>query len=263
MLQTRHRTKQLDLEALARVGDSARGVWTAGLGRALAAAQEAPRVAGPKIAAARGVAGRHAERLRRARAGTRRRTPRTKVVVGAASAVAAGGGALLMYFLDPDRGRSRRIRSRDHVLGVGRRATRRTLHTTTRVARYNAGKIQGATHMLRSAVPNGHHPQIDDATITDKIRSEVLGRGLFSAMDIHVDCYRGVAHLRGQVSSEKDVKALVTAVGRVSGVVGVESFLHAPGQIAPNKASVFAAEASGRNAAAENGRWVDATGRSN
>jgi osmotically-inducible protein OsmY len=253
MLQLNNRKQALDVGSLRRIGGSARGARSAGAKRAVSMRDEAPRVVGPKVAVVRGILDKQVDKVDRARRARRPRKSRTSVTVGATSAVSAGAAALLMYFFDPDRGRSRRIRNRDHLLGVGRRTTRRAVHSTTRVARYNVGKLHGATHVLRSAVPNGHHPRIEDTTINDKIRSEVLGRGRFAGMDVHVDCYRGVAHLRGEVPSDEDIKEFVAAVGRVSGVVGVESFLHTPGQVAPNKAAVMAAEASARNAAGDNG----------
>lgn len=169
---------------------------------------------------------------------------KSPVLTGAASLAAAGVGAVAMYFLDPDRGHARRAGSRDHLLGIARRATRRALRSTTRRAHYSAGRLRGATHTLKSAMPNGHHGIVDDITLADKIRSEVLGREPFTCETVHVDCYHGVVHLRGEIDSAQTVDQLISRVRRVEGVTDVESFLHPPGVVAPNKASALAAEAS-------------------
>jgi BON domain len=157
------------------------------------------------------------------------------------------GGALCMYLFDPDRGHARRARMRSRALGKGRRTWRRASRGVTRTAHYNAGRMRGAGHHLRSALPNTPHGTVDNVTLKDKVRSEVLGREPFSRADIRVDCYKGVAHLRGQLASATEIFELVSAVNAVEGVRRVESFLHTPGEVAPNKRLVMAAEASAAN----------------
>jgi hypothetical protein len=166
--------------------------------------------------------------------------------IGIASATTTAG-ALGMYFFDPDRGRTRRTRLRDRTLGVGRRTWRRTSRGMTRRAHYSAGRMRGAGHHLRRALPHATRGPVDDVTLKDKIQSEVLGREPFSSADIHIDCYKGVAHLRGQLRSVTEIHELISAVKAVEGVERVESFVHTPGEVAPNKAQVMAAEASAMN----------------
>jgi osmotically-inducible protein OsmY len=56
---------------------------------------------------------------------------------------------------------------------------------------------------------------------------------------VNVDAYQGVVHLRGELLSTKLIEQLTESVGRVQGVERVESYLHLPGQSAPNKQSAL------------------------
>jgi osmotically-inducible protein OsmY len=61
---------------------------------------------------------------------------------------------------------------------------------------------------------------------------------------VNVDAYQGVVHLRGELSSTKVIEKLTESVGRVHGVERVESYLHLPGQSAPNKESALQVNAT-------------------
>jgi osmotically-inducible protein OsmY len=56
---------------------------------------------------------------------------------------------------------------------------------------------------------------------------------------INVDACQGVIHLRGELPSPEAIDRVTRAVRRVAGVETVESYLHLPGQPAPNKESVL------------------------
>jgi osmotically-inducible protein OsmY len=72
-------------------------------------------------------------------------------------------------------------------------------------------------------------------TLAQKVRSEALGRAMFRGCSISVDTCDGVVHLRGELPSTELAELLEHAVAQVPGVRKVESFLHLPGQVPPNK----------------------------
>lgn len=145
-----------------------------------------------------------------------------------------------MYLFDPDRGRTRRARAQSHVQGVARRRFRRAGRMLSRRVHHAEGRARGAAHTVRHFAPI-HHRDLDDVTVTDKVRSEVLGHPPFSHYGLHVDCVGGVVHVRGEMDSDPDLAHLLRAIRRVEGVKRVESFVHHPGEVAPNKAAVATA----------------------
>ena len=98
------------------------------------------------------------------------------------------------------------------------------LDSSGRKLRYLAGRLRGASYQLR-----GRHPDLDviDNVLADRIRSSV--GGLERRLDvphIHVMVEDHVALLHGEVSSDADADELEQAVAAVTGVAGVESYLH-------------------------------------
>jgi hypothetical protein len=144
------------------------------------------------------------------------------------SAPAFALGAVTAFYFDPDRGRARRARLKTQSAARMRRTTRRLQSTL----RYEENKFAG--RMRARTAP--HMPPEDDATIVQKVRSEVMGREPFRELDVLVDCFGGVVHLRGEVADPILVRDLVDTVKGVEGVVRVDNLLHRPGQPAPNKA---------------------------
>ena len=91
-------------------------------------------------------------------------------------------------------------------------------------ARYAAGRMRGVSYRLRCRHPD---PDVFDNVLADRIRS-ALG-GLEKRLDlprIHVMVGDHVALLHGEVSSDADADELERAVAAVTGVIGVESYLH-------------------------------------
>jgi uncharacterized protein (DUF2267 family) len=90
--------------------------------------------------------------------------------------------------------------------------------------RYLGGRLQGVSYRMRGRHPD---PDVIDSVLGDRIRSS-LG-GLEKRLDvphIHVMVEDHVALLHGEVTSEAEAEELERAVAAVSGVVGVESYLH-------------------------------------
>ena len=152
---------------------------------------------------------------------------RTLLVGGLAGAAAA-------YLFDPVSGRGRRTRLRDQASATFRRLGRCAEQRSRYVTRFAEGKLAE----LRGPGPEPF--DVDDITIADRIRSEVLGAADVPKDRIAVDVVDGVATLRGEVDAEEDVRSILERVGRVAGVAEVVNLLHLPGRDAPNKASAIA-----------------------
>jgi osmotically-inducible protein OsmY len=131
----------------------------------------------------------------------------------------AGVGAAIAYFFDPDSGRARRVLTRDRSASW-LRSVRRDAQSK---AHYAADKAEGIKHEVAGPT-NTDAP--DDATVAQKIRSEVLGNYDTSRLNVNVE--DGVAVLRGELQHPEQINALVRDVERVAGVRDVRSLLHLP-----------------------------------
>src|SRR5262245_38032572 len=109
-------------------------------------------------------------------------------------------GAAMAFYCDPDRGRARRAKLKSQSAARFRRVLRRG----RKQIRYEENKITGRLH-ARTAP---HLPPEDDYAIIQKVRSEVLGRVPYRDLDILVDCFGGVVHLRGEVADPLLVRDL-------------------------------------------------------
>ena len=116
-----------------------------------------------------------------------------------------------------------------------RRIAREAGDEFARRTRNLAGRWSGVSYKLKGRRPD---PDVPDLVLADRIRS-VLGP-LERRLDIprvHVMVEEHVVLLHGEVDSFADVEAIESAVARVSGVLGVESYLHvglAPGDTRPS-----------------------------
>lgn len=139
-----------------------------------------------------------------------------------------GLGAAAQYFLDPERGNARRAQARDQVQAATRKAQRRAEGKAEYEREREAGLAYEASHPQQ--------PPDDDNTVTDKVRSEVLGRHEFSPYTINVDTVEGVVTLRGLVDDPAVIADLEQSVRKVVGVRDVENLLHSPHTPPPNYA---------------------------
>lgn len=167
----------------------------------------------------------------------RERTRRTRWVI-----VAAVAGMAISYFFDPRLGRTRRTKSRDRLGAMVRRTGRRV----GRWGRSTGAKGYGA--WMKATHPVEQPKDMDDATLVDKVESEVL-RGPNVPEGITVNAEDGIVVLRGEVDTPERMTELAQAVLRVPGVAGVENLLHLPGEPAPNKARALEASARASRAA--------------
>ncbi|MDP8957930.1 MAG: BON domain-containing protein [Actinomycetota bacterium] len=141
-------------------------------------------------------------------------------------------GAVVAYFLDPDRGRTRRAKTGDQAGATLRRLSERGERTARRVASDAAGVVERIRKRER------HYVAPNDATLAHKVESELFGRDDVPKGSINVNAERGVVVLRGEVDQPGQIEGLEAAVREIPGVLGVENLLHLPGTPAPNKEEV-------------------------
>jgi osmotically-inducible protein OsmY len=142
---------------------------------------------------------------------------------------ALGGalGALLAYFFDPRNGRGRRHQFRDRTLARVRSGGRKVAHVGRGVAAETYGVAQKAQHLKEAP------KDFDDATLADKVRSQVLRDPDLPKGQINVNAQNGVVQLRGEVPRPELIDELVSQTRKVQGVRDVENLLHTPGEEAP------------------------------
>lgn len=112
--------------------------------------------------------------------------------------------------LPPRSGRSR------FVAGVGDQVVGR-LHRWT-------DEWRGVSHHLRYGGPDA---DVDDLVLADRVRSTI--GGLEHRLDmprVHVMVEDGIVKLHGDVPGWTEQSTLLAAIGRIPGVMGVESHLH-------------------------------------
>jgi hypothetical protein len=128
----------------------------------------------------------------------------------------AGLGAGLMYYLDPDRGRSRRARARDRAIHLLHEAE----HEAEIASRDLANRTRGLIAKSRSLAATNGAP---DGVITARVRSR-LGHVVSHPHAIEVTVQNHRVTLSGPVLAE-EVPRLIRAVKSVHGVHGVEDRL--------------------------------------
>lgn len=142
---------------------------------------------------------------------------------------ALGGalGALLAYFFDPQSGARRRHVALDRTAAFFRSGGRHAARTGRGVAAEAYGVSQKVQHFKETP------KDFDDATLTDKIRSEVFRHRDLPKGKLNINVQNGVVQLRGEVPRAELIEELVDLTRKVQGVREVESLLHLPGTQAP------------------------------
>ena len=140
----------------------------------------------------------------------------------------AGLGAGLTYFFDPENGARRRAQARDRFLAFFRRRGRDLGGVASSVQTEAYGLVQKAKH--RTEQPK---PDPDDATLAQKVESEIFRDADVPKGQINVNAEDGVIVLRGEVGQADLIEELEQKTRRVQGVKGVENLLHVTGTEAP------------------------------
>jgi BON domain len=136
-------------------------------------------------------------------------------------------GALLAYLFDPQNGRRRRHELGDRTAARIRAGKRRAERAGRHAAAEAYGAKQKVTHLHEEP------KDFDDATLADKVRSEVFRDPHFPKGEVNVNVQEGVVQLRGQVDGSELIEELVERTRKVAGVRDVENLLHTPGTEAP------------------------------
>jgi osmotically-inducible protein OsmY len=138
-------------------------------------------------------------------------------------ALIGGLGATLMYFFDPQNGRRRRHMLRDRTLAFFRRSGRRAERFGHKVAAEGEGLAHQAAHLQEEP-----KPQPDDASLVDKVRSEIFRDVDVPSGQININAEQGKVVLRGEVEQPELIEQLVERTRNVQGVREVENLLHVP-----------------------------------
>jgi uncharacterized protein (DUF2267 family) len=104
------------------------------------------------------------------------------------------------------------------------RLVRRQVDALGKRLRHTAGQLRGISYRVGGRQPN---PDVIDSVLVDRVRSS-LGP-LEKRLDVprvHVTADRHVVSLHGEVGTTNDAAEIERAVTAVSGVDGVESYLH-------------------------------------
>jgi osmotically-inducible protein OsmY len=96
----------------------------------------------------------------------------------------------------------------------------------TRRGRVTLGRLRGTVSQARPK-------QYDDATLKDKVESELFRDEHEVKGAINVNAQEGIVQLRGQLPSQDLIDALVDRTRKIQGVRDVENLLHTPGTEAP------------------------------
>ena len=89
------------------------------------------------------------------------------------------------------------------------------------------GRVRGLVE--RTVFPKHY----DDATLKDKVESELFRDEHEVKGAINVNAQDGVVQLRGELPSQDLIEALVSRTQQIHGVREVENLLHTPGTEAP------------------------------
>lgn len=132
------------------------------------------------------------------------------------SSLMLGMGALSMYYLDPDRGKRRRVALSDQVNHCGKES-RKFANRFRRDLQHRAeGAVAEAKSMLRKE-------EVSDATLHERIRS-VLGRKFPHPDAIDIKVNQGHIELMGHAFA-RDVDRIRRAIASVRGVRDISVFL--------------------------------------
>ncbi|MDQ6709759.1 MAG: BON domain-containing protein [Candidatus Dormibacteraeota bacterium] len=139
------------------------------------------------------------------------------------------GGAALFYFLDPERGATRRAQAAAQISATVRRLSGNLSQIGNRASSNANGFSQKMIHLRSGSAP------VDDLTLRDRVESEVFRDSSLPKGRLNLDVESGVVTIRGQVENAYEIASIEKAVLKVRGVNGVENLMHVQGSAAPNK----------------------------
>lgn len=138
---------------------------------------------------------------------------------------------LLMYFIDPERGRRRRHMLRDRALSRLRRIGRGIASTLRGATAETYGVSQRIVHLVPRETEVA-----DDETLRQRVESQLFRDRHIPKGNLNISCEHGMVILRGELESPTEIGHIQDRVRSVPGVRGVQNLLHPRGTPAPNKA---------------------------
>jgi hyperosmotically inducible protein len=141
--------------------------------------------------------------------------------------LAGAAGAAAAYFLDPANGKRRRHLAVDWISARFRGAGRRAERVGRGIGAQTYGVAQSARHLSEADRPE------NDATLSHKVESEVLGHVDVPAGRVNVNAEMGVVTLRGAVDRLDQIEEIEARTRRVNGVRDVRNLLVLSGTSAP------------------------------
>lgn len=138
--------------------------------------------------------------------------------------------ALLVFFMDPERGRRRRNMARDRFMARVRRFGR-GMNAMWRGA---AAETVGVSHRIVHLVPKPTEIT-DDETLRQRVESQLFRDRHVPKGDLNINAEHGMVILRGELESLIEIQQLEERVREMPGVRGVHNLLHPRGTPAPNK----------------------------
>jgi len=138
--------------------------------------------------------------------------------------VSAAAGAVAAFFLDPERGRGRRIQTANQLAGLGRRAGRRV----GRWARYATSTVGAVGERIQYRTTD--YRPANDATLAAKVESQLFRDPSIPKGRMNINVENGVVILRGTADSDGQIERIVAGTKAIPGVRAVRSLLRTPGE---------------------------------
>jgi hypothetical protein len=150
---------------------------------------------------------------------------------GRTVALVIGGmiGGLLAFFLDPQRGATRRRQLADRANSTLRSGNRELNRLSRKVGAGTYRFSQKLTH------PRPANEIVDDITLKDRVESLLYRDPEIPKGRFNIDVAGGIVKLRGRLERPDQIRYIERAVRRIPGVLGVENWLHPEESPAPEK----------------------------
>lgn len=124
-------------------------------------------------------------------------------------------GATVMYFWDPQRGKTRRAHLLDYTTSRLNRCQAEAAGTAEDLMNRAKGIIAKAGATLGCTAP------ADDATLADRVRSR-MGHLTRHARLLESSVLKGIVTLRGKLQDERERRRIMDEIARIPGVKSVE-----------------------------------------
>jgi BON domain len=143
---------------------------------------------------------------------------------------------MLVYLMDPERGRRRRNMLRDQFMARLRRVGR----GVKALFRGAAAETYGVSHRIVHLVPKPSE-MTDDETLRQRVESQLFRDRHVPKGNLNISAEHGMVILRGELDSPLEIAQLEERVRHMPGVRGIQNLLHPHGTPAPNKERSWAA----------------------